>query len=239
MGRAHEVRAASMAATAAKRSALYMRASKEIYMAAKSGEPDPNSNLALRAVLEKYKGQGMTKEVIQRAIVRAKGKDGANYIAGRYEGFGPGNAMVIVDTLSDNTNRAFSEVRAIFNHKGGKIGNSGSVSFAFDKLGVLDFEGADKDAVVEALVLGDVDVKEVTLEDGIIEVLVAPKDLASAEAVIKENFGVTDFSTNEVTLVPNQYVEVSGEEADKLHNFIDALDDLEDVQTVYHNAKFC
>ena len=73
----------------------------------------------------------------------------------------------------------------------------------------------------------------------IIEVLVAPKDLASAEAVIKENFGVTDFSTNEVTLVPNQYVEVSGEEADKLHNFIDALDDLEDVQTVYHNAKFC
>lgn len=216
-----------------------MRASKEIYMAAKSGEPDPNSNLALRAVLEKYKGQGITKEVIQRAIERAKGKDGANYIAGRYEGFGPGNAMVIVDTLSDNTNRAFSEVRAIFNHKGGKIGNSGSVSFAFDKLGVLDFEGADKDAVVEALVLGDVDVKEVTLEDGIIEVLVAPKDLASAEAVIKENFGVTDFSTNEVTLVPNQYVEVSGEEADKLHNFIDALDDLEDVQTVYHNAKFC
>ena len=168
MGRAHEVRAASMAATAAKRSALYMRASKEIYMAAKSGEPDPNSNLALRAVLEKYKGQGITKEVIQRAIERAKGKDGANYIAGRYEGFGPGNAMVIVDTLSDNTNRAFSEVRAIFNHKGGKIGNSGSVSFAFDKLGVLDFEGADKDAVVEALVLGDVDVKEVTFEDGII-----------------------------------------------------------------------
>src|SRR5574344_1984144 len=194
MGRAHEVRAASMAATAAKRSALYMRASKEIYMAAKSGEPDPNSNLALRAVLEKYKGQGITKEVIQRAIERAKGKDGANYIAGRYEGFGPGNAMVIVDTLSDNTNRAFSEVRAVFNHKGGKIGNSGSVSFAFDKYGVLDFKGADKDADTEALIMADVDVKEVTIEDGEIEVLVAPKDLQAAVDALKE-LEINEFDT--------------------------------------------
>ena len=101
MGRAHEVRAKKMAATSAAKSALYMRASKEIYMAAKSGEPDPNSNLALRAVLEKYKGQGVTKEVIERAINKAKGGEVTAYEAGRYEGFGPGSSAIIVDTLTD------------------------------------------------------------------------------------------------------------------------------------------
>ena len=237
MGRAHEVRAASMAKTAAKRSALFMRASKEIYMAAKQGEPDPNSNLALRSVLEKYKGQGITKNVIDNAINRAKGNDGSSYEAGRYEGFGPGNAMIIVDTLSDNTNRAFAEVRAVFNHKGGKIGNLGTCSFAFDKRGVLSFEAEDQTAIEEALILNDIDVKEVTLEDGIAEVIVEPNDLRRAEEICREN-GIEEFEVNEVTMVPNQYIEVSGEEAQKLHNFIDALDDLEDVQEVYHNAKF-
>ena len=119
MGRAHEVRAKKMAATSAAKSALYMRASKEIYMAAKSGEPDPNSNLALRAVLEKYKGQGVTKDVIERAINKAKGGEVTAYEAGRYEGYGPGNVAIIVDTLTDNVRRAYDSVRMCFNKKGG------------------------------------------------------------------------------------------------------------------------
>lgn len=122
MGRAHEVRAKAMAATAAARSALFMRASKEIYMAAKSGEPDPEMNLALRSAIEKWKGQNVTKEVIERAIQKAKGGSAESYTAGRYEGFAQGASAIIVDTLTDNTNRAYVNVRGAFTKKGGHLG---------------------------------------------------------------------------------------------------------------------
>jgi transcriptional/translational regulatory protein YebC/TACO1 len=102
MGRAHEVRAKKIAQTNAAKSALYNRASKEIYLAAKSGVPDPNDNLALRSAIEKWKAQHVTRDVIDRAIQKAKSKDAADFIAGRYEGFGPGGVAVVVDTLSDN-----------------------------------------------------------------------------------------------------------------------------------------
>lgn len=113
MGRAHEVRAKAMAATAAKRSALFMRASKEIYMAAKSGVPDPDSNLALRSAIDKWRGQNVTRDVIDRAIEKAKGGSAEAYTEGRYEAFGPGGSLFIIDTLSDNSNRAWIEVKTI------------------------------------------------------------------------------------------------------------------------------
>ena len=120
MGRHFEVRAASMAATAKKKSAIYMRASKEIYMAAKSGTPDPNSNLALRSAIEKYR-KSCPKDVIERAIKKAAGGEQETYIAGRYEAYGPGNCYVIVDTLTDNVNRTVGFVRAAFNKVNKKI----------------------------------------------------------------------------------------------------------------------
>ena len=128
MGRAHEVRAKAMAATAAARSSLFMRASKEIYMAAKSGEPDPAMNLALRSAIEKWKGQNVTKDVIERAIQKAKGGSAESYTAGRYEFMAQNNASLIVDTLSDNANRAYVAVRTIVTKKGGK---QSSVLFNF------------------------------------------------------------------------------------------------------------
>jgi YebC/PmpR family DNA-binding regulatory protein len=237
MGRAYEVRKASMAATSKAKSALYMKASREIYMAAKGGSADPKDNLALRAVLEKYKGQSIPKDVITRAIDKAMGKGGEEYVAASYEGFGPGGSMIIVTTLSDNAKRAFSEVRTVFNHKGGKLGDSGAVSYNFTKLGELDFEGSDVDSITETLIMGDIDVKEVkSPEDGIISVLVAPTDLAKAADVLKET-GITDFLTNEVTLIADQQVELTGEDAEKYKNFVDALNELDDVQDVYTNVS--
>lgn len=236
MGRAHEVRAASMAATAKKKSALYMKASKEIYMAAKGGDPDPRNNLALRAVLEKYKGKSIPRDVIKRAIEKSTGAGAADYIAGRYEGFGPGNTMIIVDTLADNEKRAFTSVRTIFNHKGGKIGNNGAVSYNFHKYGEIDFEGENVDEVTEMLILGDIDVKNITFEDGIITVLVSPEELKKTEDTLTEN-GIENFLVNEVTLVPDLKVELKDpEEIQKYRNFIDALEENDDVQTVYSNA---
>lgn len=237
MGRAYEVRKASIAATGKIKSALYMKASKEIYMAAKGGSADPRENLALRAAIEKFKGQSIPKDVIERAIAKAQGVGAADYVGATYEGFGPGNTMFVVETLSDNPKRAFSEVRAVFNHKGGKIGNSGAVMYNFNRLGEIDFEGNNIDEITDALILGDIDVKDIKApEEGIISVLVAPSDLQKAEAVLKEN-GVAEFLVDEVTLIADQTVDLEGEDKEKYENFLNALNDIEDVQNVYTNAN--
>ena len=223
MGRAHEVRAKKMAATSAAKSALYMRASKEIYMAAKSGEPDPNSNLALRAVLEKYKGQGVTKDVIERAINKAKGGEKVAYESGRYEGYGPSNVAIIVDTLTDNVRRAYDSVRMCFNKKGGHLGTPGSVAYNFTETGLITFVGNDVDGVTEALVLGDVNVDD-------------ESDLMKAKQCLNDA-GYNEFEQCEITMLPNDEVVLTGDEARKFNDLLDLLDEVEDVQNVYHNAK--
>lgn len=233
MGRHFEVRAAAMAATAAKKSAMYMRASKEIYMAAKSGVPDPESNLALRSAIEKYR-KSCPKDVIERAIKKAQGGEATNYISGRYEAFGPGGSLLIIDTLTDNTNRALTNVKTAVVRKGGHLG---SVVYNFTACGVLDFKGDEalRDKVEETLILGDVDVKEVTYEDGIIEVLVDPSNFAKAKEELN-GIGINDFETSEVTMMANEKITLEGEDKQKFQNLLDALDDIEDVQEVYHNV---
>ena len=233
MGRHFEVRAAAMAATAKAKSAIYMRASKEIYAAAKSGEPDPNSNLALRSAIEKYRKQ-CPKDVIDRAIEKAKGGDAVAYIPGRYEFMGPGGSNIVVDTLTDNVNRALVSVRTIVTRKGGKMA---SVAYNFNLSGVLDFKGPKEEEVEEALVLGDVDVSSVTIDDdGEIEAVVAPNDLEKAKDVLKE-LGVTDFDRAETTLLPNEWIEVGEEDKAKLNAMMTELDEAEDVQAVYTNVS--
>ena len=233
MGRHFEVRAVAMAATAKAKSAIYMRASKEIYAAAKSGEPDPNSNLALRSAIEKYRKQ-CPKDVIDRAIEKAKGGDAVAYIPGRYEFMGPGGSNIVVDTLTDNVNRALVSVRTIVTRKGGKMA---SVAYNFNLSGVLDFKGPKEEEVEEALVLGDVDVSSVTIDDdGEIEAVVAPNDLEKAKDVLKE-LGVTDFDRAETTLLPNEWIEVGEEDKAKLNAMMNELDEAEDVQAVYTNVS--
>ncbi len=237
MGRAHEVRAAKIAKTNAAKSALYNRASKEIYMAAKSGVPDPNDNLALRSAIEKWKAQHVTRDVIDRAIKKAQSKDSAAYVSGRYEGFGPGGVAVVVDTLTDNEKRAFSAVRAAFSHHGGNIGNSGCASFNFTRLGVIDFE-TDKtvEEVEEDLIFNDVDVQNVTKDENLVEVQVTPESFEKAKEQITKDFGVSEFAEASVTLVPQSLVTVSDEDRSTIENLLDSLDEIEDVQDVFHNA---
>lgn len=232
MGRHFEVRAASMAATAKKKSAIYMRASKEIYMAAKKGVPDPNSNLALRAAIDKYRKQ-CPKDVIDRAIKKAQGGEATNYIEGRYEAYGPAGTYLIIDTLSDNSNRALVNVRTIITRKGGHLGD---VSYNFEQVGVLDFKyDGTEESLEEILVLGDVDVKEITLEDGIAEVIVDPSSFDKAKAALQEN-GVSDYEFAEVTMRANDIVTLEGEDLTKFKELLDMLDDCEDVQNIYHNV---
>ncbi len=234
MGRAHEVRAKAMAATAAKRSALFMRASKEIYMAAKSGEPDPNMNLALRSAIEKWRGQNVTKDVIDRAIQKAKGGSAEAYSSGRYEAFGPGGSLFIIDTLTDNSNRALVEVRTAITKKGGHLG---STLFNFTETGVFVFSGTNRDEVEETLILSDIDVREVTEEDGQIEVLVEPAAFAGARDVLA-GMGITEFDMAEITFLANDPITLDDpEDKRKFTELCDMLDELQDVQNVYHNVK--
>ncbi|NLB48395.1 MAG: YebC/PmpR family DNA-binding transcriptional regulator [Erysipelotrichia bacterium] len=234
MGRAYQVRARSMAATAAKKSALYMRASKEIYMAAKSGVPDPEMNLTLRSVIEKWRGQNVTKDVIERAIQKAKGGDSENYIEGRYEAFGPGGSLFVVETLSDNSNRAFIELRTAFTKKGGHLGVT---IYNFTQVGLFVFDGTNRDEIEEKLILSDVDVQEVSLEEGMIEVLVEPSAYGQARQVLNE-MGISDFKIAEIAFLPNEAIEITDEEEKlKFEQLCDVLDELQDVQNVYHNVK--
>ena len=232
MGRHFEVRAASMSASAKKKSAIYMRASKEIYMAAKRGVPDPNSNLALRAAIDKYRKQ-CPKDVIDRAIKKAQGGDATNYIEGRYEAYGPAGTYLIINTLTDNSNRALVNVRTIVTKKGGHLGD---VSYNFEQVGVLDFAySGSEESLEEILILGDVDVREISLEDGVAEVIVDPASFAHAKEVLAEN-GINDYEFAEVTMKANDLVTLDGEDLQKFKDLLDLLDDCEDVQAVYHNC---
>lgn len=234
MGRHFEVRAKSMAASAAKKSALYMRASKEIYMAARTGTPDPNSNLALRSTIDKWKGQSVPRDIIERAIKKAAGGEVENYIEGRYEAFGPGGSFLIVDTLSDNVNRALSDVRTVITKKGGHLG---SVLYNFFDTGLFSFKGDNKKEIEESLILSDVDVQEISIDDGLINVLVSPSNFQKAKEILL-SLGVDEFATCEITLLANEQIELKDpEDLRKLNELLDALDELQDVQAVYHNVN--
>ena len=234
MGRHFEVRAASMAATAKAKSALFNRASKEIYMAAKKGVPDPNSNLALRSAIDKYR-KLCPKDVIDRAIKKAAGGDATNYIEGEYEAFGPGNSLLIIKTLSDNSNRALVNVRTIVTKKGGHLG---SVSYNFENVGVLEFGYTDTvDKLEEILVLNDVDVREIVVEEGVAEIITAPTDFEKAKNILQDEISGIEFDIAQVTMLPNDKITLTGEDLDKFKQLLDMLDECEDVQDVYHNVE--
>jgi YebC/PmpR family DNA-binding regulatory protein len=222
-----------MAATAAKRSALFMRASKEIYMVAKSGVADPVSNLALRATIDKYRALNVTREVIDRAIKKAAGGEVEAFHAGRYEAFGPGGSLIIVDTLTDNPNRALTDVRSAITKRGGKMG---SVLFQFTEYGQLVFQGQAAAVIEEALILGDVDVQKVTEMDGQVNALVTPASFHQAKQII-ESLGVSTFQLAEVTLIATDTVTLTGEDLTLFNQLMDVLDELQDVQNVYHNVE--
>ncbi|HKM11645.1 MAG TPA: YebC/PmpR family DNA-binding transcriptional regulator [Bacilli bacterium] len=235
MGRHFEVRAAAMAGTAKKKSALYMRASKEIFVAAKSGVPDPASNLALRSAIDKFKGQGVPKDVIERAVSKAAGNDDQTaYISGRYEAMGPGGSMIVVDTLTDNVNRAYVEIKTVITKRGGHLA---SVVFNFTETGVFIIQGLDPSQVEETLILNDIDVWDVSSdEDGVIQISVAPTEFGSTRDQLQA-LGVEEFIMAEIRLVANDQVVVEDEEdLRKLKEMLELLDELQDVQAVYHNV---
>ena len=238
MGRAHEVRAASMAKTAAMKSKLYSRFGKELYIAAKSGVPDPDMNLALARKIKEAKSNQVPADVIKRAIDKAKGGGGEDYTECRYEGFGPGSSTVIVDCLTDNTNRAYTEVKTVFNKcKGAKLANAGAVSFNYEQCGLFYFPYEDEEGMLDAMMEADVDVSDLSVEDGVMMVKTAFADFAKAQDAIEKLIPGVEFETCEVTMLPNEYVTLSDpEEVEAYNKLMTMLNDVDDVNKVYTNV---
>ncbi|MBR2594816.1 MAG: YebC/PmpR family DNA-binding transcriptional regulator [Solobacterium sp.] len=238
MGRAHEVRAASMAKTAALKSKLYSRFGKELYIAAKSGVPDPDMNLALARKIKEAKSNQVPADVIKRAIDKAKGGTDESYTECRYEGFGPGSSTIIIDCLTDNTNRAYTEVKTAFNKsKGSKIANAGAVSFNYEQCGLFVFPYEDEEGMLDALMEGEVDVQDISVEDGTMTVKTVFQDFGKAQDAIEKLIPGVEFEVCEVTMLPNEYVTLnSQEEIDGFDKLMALLNDIDDVNKIYTNV---
>jgi YebC/PmpR family DNA-binding regulatory protein len=216
-------------------SRVYAKFGVEIYVAAKSGEPNPESNQALKFVLERAKTYNVPKHIIDRAIEKAKGGSEESYSELRYEGFGPNGSMVIVDALTNNVNRTASDVRAAFGKNGGNMGVSGSVAYMFDATAVIGLEGKTADEVLEILMEADVEVGDILEEDEAVIVYAEPDQFHAVQAAFKEQ-GITEFTVAELTMLAQNEIELPEDALVKFEKMIDAIEDLDDVQRVYHNV---
>jgi YebC/PmpR family DNA-binding regulatory protein len=219
----------------AKRGKIFTRCIREITTAARNGDPDPANNPRLRLAIDKALTANMTRDTIDRAVRRGSGEEGGAAIEEiRYEGYGPGGVAIIVDCMSDNRTRTVGEVRHAFSKHGGNLGADGSVGYLFNKSGVLTFPASiGEDKVMEAaLEAGAEDI----VSDGDIEVLTDPDDFIKVKDAM-EKAGLKPQSA-EITLRASTTVTLSGEHAESVMELLEALENLDDVQTVYSNADF-
>ena len=223
------------AAQDAKRGKIFTKLIREITTSARIGDPDPANNPRLRAAVTAALTSNMTRETINRAIARgAGGGDGEQLETIVYEGYGPAGSAVMVECLTDNRNRTVAEVRHAFSKSGGNLGTDGSVAYLFSKKGLLTFVGVDEDALMDAALEAGAD-DVVTEEDGSIEVYTTPNDFGTVlDALEAAGFKAQNA---EVTMIPSTEAELDAETAPKLMRLIDMLEDLDDVQEVYHNGS--
>jgi len=218
-----------------KRGKVWTRVIREIMVAARAGGGDMNANPRLRLAVDKAKAANMPADTIKRNIDKATGNlEGVNYEEIRYEGYGVAGAAILVDTMTDNKVRTVAEVRHAFSKHGGNLGTEGSVAFQFKHCGQLIFApGTSEDKVMEAaLEAGAEDV--ITYGDGAIEVLTAPGDFEAVKQALV-NAGLTP-DVADITMRPENTIELTGDDAAKMQKILDVLEDLDDVQEVYHNA---
>lgn len=237
MGRAYHNRKNAMAKTAAMKTSLYSRYSREIYVTAKAGGADPSANLALRSLMDRAKRDQVPGHVIDKAIEKASSGAGEDFQPARYEGFGPGGAMLLVECLTDNPNRTIGEVRPAFSKGGGKLGTPGTVAHMFDHAAVFVFSG-DEDDVLETLLMADVDVMDVEDEDGLLTVLAPNTEYAKARNALTDAYEGIEFEVDEIQFVPKGETVLSSEDAETFEKLLDLLDACEDVQKVFHDAKY-
>ena len=236
MGRAYQNRKESMAKTSDAKAKVYSKYGREIYVCAKAGGAEPESNLALRGLIERAKKDQVPSHVIEKAINKAKGGGGEDFYPAIYEGYGPGGCMVMVECLTDNPNRTFGDVRQCFTKTKSKIGTQGSVSHMFDHCAILVFDGKDEEEVLEALLMADVDVTDIENDNGKITVFAPNTESFKAKKALLDSFGEIDFEVDEIQYLPQNTAPINKDDEEMFNKFIDMLNDLDDVQNVYHNV---
>lgn len=238
MGRAYQNRKVSMAKTADAKTKIYSKYGREIYVVAKSGGVDPAGNLTLRGLIDRAKKDQVPSHVIEKALDKAKGAGGEDFAPARYEGFGPGGCMVIVDCLTDNPNRTFNDVRLCFTKTKAKIGTPGTVGHMFDHSAILAFKHDDEDAVLEALLNADVDISDMEIDNGKLTVFTPHSDYFKAKQALLDLLGEIDFEADEIQFLPKGSTPIGGDDVAMFEKFLDMLNDLDDVQNVYHDAEY-
>ena len=221
----------------AERGKIFQKLAKEIYVAAKGTNGDPDSNPSLRMVIEKCRSQNMPKDNIQKAIDKAVGTAGGeDFESIRYEGYGPNGIAIMVDCLTDNRNRTASLVRSSFTKRGGNLGTDGSVSYLFERKGIIVIDKTvDEDELMMTVL--DNGATDMVTNDETFEIYTTPDTFLQVKKAV-EDLGVTEFITSEITFIASNLVEVDDEEAkEKILALVDTLDEIDDVQNVYHNLS--
>lgn len=219
----------------AERGKVFQKLAKEIYVAAKGTNGDPDANPSLRAVIEKCRSQNMPKDNIQKAIDKAVGSQGGeDFESIRYEGYGPNGIAFMVDCLTDNRNRTASLVRAAFTKRGGNLGTDGSVSYMFKRKGVIVVEKTvDEDDMMMTVL--DAGADDLVTNDDTYEVYTSPDKFIEVKEAI-ETLGINEFLTSEITYIADNEITLEDEEAkEKVYKLVEVLEDIDDVQDVYHN----
>jgi YebC/PmpR family DNA-binding regulatory protein len=236
MGRNFENRKNAIFKTAGQKSKLYSKYGKQLYVVAKNGVPNPDANPPLRSLIEKAKRDQVPAHVIEKAIEKARGAGGEDFALARYEGFGPGGSMVIVDCLTDNNQRTISEVRNCFTKTGSKLGATGSVALWFDHVAILSFKGDNEDPVLEAMLNADVNVDDIERSEGNLTIFTPPDEFYKAKTALLQAFPGTELEVQEITFLPQTTKTLSPDDLAMFQKLMTMLNDCDDVQDVYHNA---
>lgn len=237
MGRAYEVRKASIQKTGAAKGKIYTTFAKEIYLAAKKGSPNPEANITLKRLIDKAKKNQVPSDIITRALDKAKGVGQDEYHEVVYEGFGPGASTLIIKCLTDNVNRTVGMVRAAFNKVNKSLGVTNSVSYNYEHLGVISFKYDDEEKVLDLLLNAGIEVIDIESEDVYITISLNPSDMNTAKDELERDIANIDYEIDEVGMYAKDKITLEGEDKEIFDRLYNMLEDIEDVSQIYTNVS--
>lgn len=237
MGRAYEVRKASIQASGAAKGKIYTTFAKEIYLACKKGVPEIEANSELKRLVEKAKKHQVPNDIIERAIKKAQGAGQEDYKEVIYEGFGPGSSTLVIKTLTDNVNRTVGEVRAAFNKVHKSLGVTNSVTYNYDHLAIAGIKSDKESELFEALLDAGIEIKDLENDEGLLIVSADAKDASKVKDVIDTLIPNAEYEIDEIGMYPKDKVTLEGEDLEIFNKLYKMLNDIEDVSQIYTNVK--
>lgn len=237
MGRAYEVRKASIQKTGAAKGKVYTTFAKEIYLAAKKGSPNPDANVVLKRLIDKAKKQQVPNDIISRALDKAKGVGQEEYNEVVYEGFGPGASTLIIKCLTDNVNRTVGMVRAAFNKVNKSLGVTNSVSYNYDHLGILSFKYDNEEEILDILLNAGIEIIDIESNDGEITLTMMPSEVNKVKDELEKVISHIDYEIDEVGMYAKDKVTLDGEDKELFDRLYNMLEDIEDVSEIYTNVE--